>query len=366
MSLTVGILTGVLLRYFRVSALDSVIKSSFQDIFMIVLLPPVLYASALKMNKFYFLKNIGCITFYAFLGTLIAILVNTLLMYLASVFRIGLYLPFHYCFVFSTMISSTDPVSILAVFDNLSVDKNLYSIIFGESILNDAITLSFFHAIYANNDLEKKSEVGFILETLAKFCVIIVVSILIGTGIGVTACYLLKRLNKRAKMTEESLAVEQTSFDAGERRGVQVVNRHRGSIMPEEEFRRSEQSQLTEISLAEVRGEAAGQQPVPEDIPKRKNSENSGEQLQMTNSELAADGQSAAALTGAFTRNRRAHRQPRHRRRSNRRTQKLVQQDHHPANQHHDRLPVPRLPPRRSSLTRVLSFQASSRSFSAE
>lgn len=307
-SLTIGILTGLVLRYFRFSTLNSVIKSSFQDIFMIVLLPPVLYASALKMNKFYFLKNIGCITLYAFLGTLIAILVNTLLMYLASVFRLGLYLPFHYCFVFSTMISSTDPVSILAVFDNLSVDKNLYSIIFGESILNDAITLSFFHAIYANNDLEKKSEVGFILETLAKFCIIIIVSILIGAGIGIFACYLLKKLNKRAKVTEESLAVEQTSFEAGERRARQVVVTHSGSIMAEEEFRRAERSHLTEISLAEVRGEVTGshqdQPPAQESISERKDSENSGEQLQVTNTEIASVGQQPAALTGTLIRTR--------------------------------------------------------------
>lgn len=56
------------------------------------------------------------------------------------------------CLIFGSTLSATDPVTILAIFNTAKVDPKLYSIIFGESILNDAVsivmyeTLSHFHS----------------------------------------------------------------------------------------------------------------------------------------------------------------------------------------------------------------------------
>lgn len=57
------------------------------------------------------------------------------------------------CLIFGSTLSATDPVTILAVFTQYKVDPHLYSVIFGESILNDAVsivmyeTLSKFHGM---------------------------------------------------------------------------------------------------------------------------------------------------------------------------------------------------------------------------
>ena len=85
---------------------------------------------------------------FAFLGTFIAILSTSLLIYLAS--ESGMMdgrFSGTQAFAFGSLISATDPVSVLAIFKLLNADSALYAIVFGESIFNDAIGIVMYRTV---------------------------------------------------------------------------------------------------------------------------------------------------------------------------------------------------------------------------
>ena len=46
--------------------------------------------------------------------------------------------------VFGSLISAPDPVAVLAIFKEMDADEDLYAVVFGESIFNDAIGIVMF------------------------------------------------------------------------------------------------------------------------------------------------------------------------------------------------------------------------------
>ena len=53
----------------------------------------------------------------------------------------GISISFIDSMIFGAILSATDPVTILAIFSQLHVDPQLFSIICGESLMNDAVAI---------------------------------------------------------------------------------------------------------------------------------------------------------------------------------------------------------------------------------
>jgi solute carrier family 9 (sodium/hydrogen exchanger), member 6/7 len=73
---------------------------------------------------------------------------NSVLVYIWSILGIeSLDLSLLECLTFGTTLSATDPVTILAIFKQHKVDPKLYTVIFGESLLNDAVSIVMYEYV---------------------------------------------------------------------------------------------------------------------------------------------------------------------------------------------------------------------------
>ncbi|KAI4469856.1 sodium/hydrogen exchanger [Holotrichia oblita] len=85
-------------------------------------------------------------------------------------------------FLFSSLISAVDPVAVLAVFEEIQVDEILYIVVFGESLLNDAVTVVLYHMFESYTEMGLENIIY--TDVLAGFANFFVVA-LGGTVIGV-------------------------------------------------------------------------------------------------------------------------------------------------------------------------------------
>ncbi|KAJ8735447.1 hypothetical protein PYW07_007067 [Mythimna separata] len=167
------------------------LKATFDpEIFFNIILPPIIFHAGYCLKRKYFFRNLGAILTFAMVGTALSALVIGSLMYgcvqlmpasLASSFT------FLDTLYFGALISPTDPLTVLAIFSQLKVDVNLYAMIFGESVLNDAVALVLSGAIQ-NYELRYSNDGGFeitaFLGAIGDFIGIFSLSLLVGALMG--------------------------------------------------------------------------------------------------------------------------------------------------------------------------------------
>lgn len=97
--------------------------------------------------------------------------------------------------LFGALISAVDPVATLSIMGNahLNCDPLLYSLVFGESVLNDAVAISLFKVFAkyykpTGPDLSQSE----IPSALGSFLFVSVCSVFVGVGLGLAASYLYK------------------------------------------------------------------------------------------------------------------------------------------------------------------------------
>lgn len=161
--------------------------------FFLVLLPPIIFESGYNLHKGNFFQNIGSILVFAIVGTTISALVIGSGVYILGVAEVAYRLNFVESFAFGSLISAVDPVATVAIFHALDVDPVLNMLVFGESILNDAISIVLTTTVMpgTSNSLMNAG------AALNRFCLMFFASAGIGVLFALMSSLLLKHVDLR-------------------------------------------------------------------------------------------------------------------------------------------------------------------------
>ncbi|KAL4909465.1 hypothetical protein BDW74DRAFT_165906 [Aspergillus multicolor] len=202
-----GMFVGLIIRLTD-SPITNFVAFDYQFFFNL-LLPPIILASGYELHQANFFRNIGTILTFAFAGTFISALVLGLVLFAWTRIPLdGFSISFVEAISVGATLSATDPVTILAIFNLYKVEPKLYTVIFGESILNDAIAIVLFETAqkYAESDAGSLSILN-LFEAIGLFLLVFFGSMLVGVIVGIMTALGLKYTHVRRQPKIESCLI---------------------------------------------------------------------------------------------------------------------------------------------------------------
>ncbi|KAA0188841.1 Sodium/hydrogen exchanger [Fasciolopsis buskii] len=169
-------------------------SSSWQltpELFFIYLLPPIVLEASYSLYNRTFSEYLGIVLLFAVLGTIINFVLIGFAMY--GLYKSGAFgapaidVDLKTMLLFSSLIVAVDPVAVLAIFQEIGVELSLYYIVFGESLLNDAITVVLYQIMsaFVGQEYVSLKDIGI---GVASFITVSLGGLLIGVLIGIISC----------------------------------------------------------------------------------------------------------------------------------------------------------------------------------
>jgi CPA1 family monovalent cation:H+ antiporter len=197
--------TGLLLAGLLISVVGSPIEVTLtSDLILLALLPALIFNDAISIDVEAFRKNLVPILVLAVVGLLLSI---------ALVAVVGQYLfgfTLAVAVLFGAIIMPTDPVSVLAIFEDLGVPERLNILVEGESLLNDGVSIVVYSTVIAvlveaeSRDLAV-SEITTVRTFIADISIGIFVALVGGAIVGGAVGYVAYELVSR--VDDELIAV---------------------------------------------------------------------------------------------------------------------------------------------------------------
>ncbi|KAL0323511.1 UNVERIFIED_CONTAM: Sodium/hydrogen exchanger 2 [Sesamum angustifolium] len=183
-----------------------------EDLFFIYLLPPIIFNAGFQVKKKQFFRNFITIMMFGALGTLISFIIISLgaIAFFGKMdidlaigdFLVLTSLPF--LPAIGAIFAATDSVCTLQV---LSQDETplLYSLVFGEGVVNDATSVVLFNAVQ-DFDLSHINT-GIALQLIGNFFYLFITSTALGVVAGLLSAYVIKKLYFGRHSTDREVAI---------------------------------------------------------------------------------------------------------------------------------------------------------------
>jgi len=191
-----GIVVGIALHYINMPVARH-LRTFDTAAFFLFILPCIIFETGFSLPKTAFFANIGPILAFAMLGTVISYLSIGGLLYgvgAATNGKLSYPLGIWESLVFGSCLSTNDPIATLAIFQALNVDKTLYMIVLGESILNDGVGVIIYRASYYYEASAGNMSTQ-ILSSIGNFFIVFFGSSLLGVAVALLLSGLFRLVN---------------------------------------------------------------------------------------------------------------------------------------------------------------------------
>ncbi|KAJ4844685.1 Sodium/hydrogen exchanger 2 [Turnera subulata] len=210
-ALAIGLCTGVIILLTTRGKSSHLLVFS-EELFFIYLLPPIIFNAGFQVKKKQFFRNFMTIILFGAIGTLISTGVISIgarhffkKMNVGSL-TVGDYLDLSHTFpaAIGAIFSATDSVCTLQVL-NQDETPFLYSLVFGEGVVNDATSVVLFNAIQRFDLSHINSSIA--LQFTGNFLYLFISSTVLGVITGLLSAFIIKNLYFGRHSTDREVAL---------------------------------------------------------------------------------------------------------------------------------------------------------------
>lgn len=184
------------------------------ELILLIFLPALLFEASWNFDLKALKKDKVAIAVFSTIGVLVTMLV------VAGILHLGAGLDWQTSLLFGSMISATDPISVIALFRKLGIEKRIAVILEGESLFNDATAVVLFRLILA---IVLSGRAFSFSELSANFCIVAFGGALVGLFIGLFASYVTKYFDDHLPEIMLTMLSAYGSFLLAERLSVSPV-----------------------------------------------------------------------------------------------------------------------------------------------
>ncbi|GLT78973.1 hypothetical protein SLA2020_504880 [Shorea laevis] len=202
-ALLLGLCAGAVVTLLSKWTSSSILKFN-EDLFFLYLLPPIIFNAGFQVKKKQFFKNFTIILLFGIFGTVISFCLISLGAYLLFK-KIGVTsLDIQDYLAVGAILSATDSVCTLQV---LSQDETpfLYSIVFGEGVVNDATSIVLFNSVQSLKSSTIHASIT--LKLLGTFLYLFFTSTILGIVVGLLSAFIIKTLYFGRHSTDREVAL---------------------------------------------------------------------------------------------------------------------------------------------------------------